>query len=97
MSCSSANYGCVSCSYNSATLDVECSQCDSGFTISGTVCCENSVGVPDGNGGCTGCPLGCLSCSFASSIECSVCDSTNFFYLSETVCCNAAFGQFPNG
>ena len=56
VSCSSVNYGCVSCSYNSATLDAECSQCNSGFTISGAVCCEDSVGVPDGNGGCTGCP-----------------------------------------
>jgi hypothetical protein len=66
--CSVVSNGCLTCYYNLVTSTTECSECSAGFTRSGTVCCDDSISTPNGEGGCIGCPPGCLTCSANAGI-----------------------------
>ena len=51
------------------------------------VCCNTLAGSePDGNGGCTGCPVGCLVCA---NTQCSACNEDEGYYLAGDTCCDS--------
>lgn len=84
--CEAFIMGCLSCTYDLESSVIGCEACAAGYSLSGSMCCEDGVTVPDGSGGCApACPMvGCLTC--IPPYGCVICYEG--FTPSSNICCD---------
>ena len=98
-SCSDNILGCFSCSFSNGVNS--CTSCNEigGFFLSGSSCCDSSVGLFADGSGCSSCDSllsGCSSCKATKdAVECTECSTG--FELSDSSCCDTSIGMFPDG
>lgn len=83
-SCATVIAGCVTCAYNAVSLQVECSACDTAYTLTAPTTCSL----------CSSLVANCATCTFATpTTTCNSCASG--YYLLTNVC-SSCVSAVPN-